>query len=262
MYERVTNQTRKVMQLANEEAQRFNHEYIGTEHLLLGLLRSGPSAAVNVLKGFGIDVHRVRRQIERIVQVGPGGEQVLIGKLPHTPRAKKVIEYTVEEARSLNHNYVGTEHLLLGLLREEEGVAAQVLMNLGLSLDEVRAAVQREVQRPPVDPAWLSWNGGTVPKIARTIAEGQRWEIMPILADALEEAGCNEVEILNHLRCGFEHGCAEEHGWGCWVLNRLVAFEDVPAAGNVSSPAGMSQAEGISPPERPSPARSWWQFWR
>src|SRR6202167_2856055 len=139
MYERFTDRARKVMQLANQEAQRFNHEYIGTEHILLGLVKEGSGVAANVLKNLDIDLRKIRLKVEKIVQSGP--DMVTMGKLPQTPRAKKVIEYSIEEARNLNHNYVGTEHLLLGLLREQEGVAAQVLMNLGLKLEEVREEV-------------------------------------------------------------------------------------------------------------------------
>ena len=141
MYERFTDRARKVMQLANQEAQRFNHEYIGTEHVLLGLVKEGSGVAANVLKNLDVDLRKIRLEVERIVQPGAGGDQVVMGRLPHTPRAKKVIEYSIEEARNLNHNYVGTEHLLLGLLREQEGVAAQVLMNLGLKLEDVREEV-------------------------------------------------------------------------------------------------------------------------
>ncbi|MFO0944392.1 MAG: ATP-dependent Clp protease ATP-binding subunit [Planctomycetota bacterium] len=139
MYERFTDRARKVMQLANQEAQRFNHEYIGTEHILLGLVKEGSGVAANVLKNLDVDLRKIRMEVEKIVQAGP--DMVTMGRLPHTPRAKKVIEYAIEEARNLNHNYVGTEHLLLGLLREQEGVAAQVLMNLNLKLDEVREEV-------------------------------------------------------------------------------------------------------------------------
>jgi ATP-dependent Clp protease ATP-binding subunit ClpC len=139
MYERFTDRARKVMQLANQEAQRFNHEYIGTEHILLGLVKEGSGVAANVLKNLDIDLRRIRLEVEKIVQAGP--DMVTMGKLPQTPRAKKVIEYSIEEARNLNHNYVGTEHLLLGLLREQEGVAAQVLINLGLKLEDVREEV-------------------------------------------------------------------------------------------------------------------------
>ena len=139
MYERFTDRARKVMQLANQEAQRFNHEYIGTEHVLLGLIKEGSGVAANVLKNLDIDLRKIRMEVEKLVQSGP--DMVTMGKLPQTPRAKKVIEYSMEEARNLNHNYVGTEHILLGLLREQEGVAAQVLMNLGLKLEDVREEV-------------------------------------------------------------------------------------------------------------------------
>ena len=139
MYERFTDRARKVMQLANQEAQRFNHEYIGTEHVLLGLIKEGTGVAANVLKNLDVDLRKIRLEVEKLVQSGP--DMVTMGKLPQTPRAKKVIEYSMEEARNLNHNYVGTEHILLGLLREQEGVAAQVLMNLGLKLEDVREEV-------------------------------------------------------------------------------------------------------------------------
>ena len=162
MFERLTDRARKVMALANQEAQRLNHEYIGTEHILLGLVKEGSGVGANVLKNLDIDLRKVRIEVEKLVKTGP--ELVTMGKLPQTPRAKKVIEYAIEEARNLNHNYVGTEHLLLGLLREHDGVAAQVLMNLGLKLEEVREEVlnllgagaeseeappQQEPQEPP-----------------------------------------------------------------------------------------------------------------
>src|SRR5512136_2059966 len=139
MFERFTDRARKVMALANQEAQRFNHEYIGTEHILLGLVKEGSGVAANVLKNLDVDLRKIRLEVEKLVQSGP--DMVTMGKLPQTPRAKKVIEYAMEEARALNHNYVGTEHLLLGLLREHDGVAAQVLMNLQLKLDDVRTEV-------------------------------------------------------------------------------------------------------------------------
>src|SRR5216117_4357920 len=139
MFERFTDRARKVMALANQAAQRFNHEYIGTEHILLGLVKEGSGVGANVLKNLDVDLRKVRLEVEKLVKSGP--DMVTMGKLPQTPRAKKVIEYAIEEARNLNHNYVGTEHLLLGLLREQEGVAAQVLMNLGLKLEDVREEV-------------------------------------------------------------------------------------------------------------------------
>ena len=139
MFERFTDRARKVMALANQEAQRFNHEYIGTEHILLGLVKEGSGVGANVLKNLDVDIKKLRLEVEKLVKSGP--DMVTMGKLPHTPRAKKVIEYAIEEARSLNHNYIGTEHLLLGLLRETEGVAAQVLMGMGLKLEDIRQEV-------------------------------------------------------------------------------------------------------------------------
>src|SRR5437868_11259680 len=139
MYERFTDRARKVMQLANQEAQRFNHEYIGTEHILLGLVKESDGVAANVLKNLDVDLRKIRLEVEKIAQAGP--DLVHSGKLPQTPHAKRVIEYSIEEARKIEHKYVGTEHLLLGLLREKEGVAAQVLVNMGLRLEDVREEV-------------------------------------------------------------------------------------------------------------------------
>ncbi len=141
MFERFTDRARRVMGLANQEAQRFNHESIGTEHILLGLIKEGSGVAANVLRNLGVDLKRVRMEIEK--KVPSGHEMVTMGRLPFTPRAKKVIELAFEEARALGHNYVGTEHLLLGLLRESGGVAAQVLVEQGLKLDDVREEVLR-----------------------------------------------------------------------------------------------------------------------
>ncbi len=139
MFERFTDRARKVMALANQEAQRFNHEYIGTEHILLGLVKEGSGVGASVLRRMGVDLRKVRLEVEKLVKSGP--DVVTMGKLPQTPRARKVLELANEEAKELNHNYVGTEHLLLGLLREPEGIASQVLKNLGLNLEEVREEV-------------------------------------------------------------------------------------------------------------------------
>ena len=139
MFERFTDRARKVMALANQEAQRFNHEYIGTEHILLGLVKEGSGVGATVLKNLDVDIKKLRLAIEKRVKSGP--DMVTMGKLPQTPRAKKVIEYAIEEARALNHNYVGTEHVLLGLLRETEGIAAQVLMDMDMKLEDVRQEV-------------------------------------------------------------------------------------------------------------------------
>ena len=139
MFQRLTDRARKVMALANQEALRLNHEHIGTEHLLLGLVKEGSGVGANVLKNLNIDLRKVRIEVEKLVKTGP--EMIKMGKLPQTPAAKKVIECSIAESGELNHNYVGTEHLLLGLLREHDGVAAQVLTNLGLKIEEVREEV-------------------------------------------------------------------------------------------------------------------------
>ena len=139
MFERFTDRARKVMALANQEAQRFNHDVIGTEHILLGLVKEGSGVGATVLKNLEVDIKKLRLEVEKLVKSGP--DMVTMGKLPQSPRAKKVIEYAIEEARALNHNYVGTEHILLGILRETEGIAAQVLMSVGLKLEDVRQEV-------------------------------------------------------------------------------------------------------------------------
>src|ERR1700704_4494763 len=166
MFERFTDRARKVMALANQEAQRFNHEYIGTEHILLGLVKEGSGVGANVLKNLDVDLRKVRLEVEKLVKSGP--DMVTMGKLPQTPRAKKVIEYAIEEARNLNHNYVGTEHLLLGLLREQEGVAAQVLMNLGLKLEDVREEVLNLLGHNMDSGESTSGGGGSGERTAKT----------------------------------------------------------------------------------------------
>ncbi len=138
-YDRFTDRARKVMAYARQEAQRFNHDYIGTEHILLGLIKEGSGVAANVLRNLDVDIKKIRLEVEKMVQSSP--DVATKGQLPFTPRAKKVIEFSLEEARALGHNYIGTEHILLGLLRENEGVAAHVLLNLGVKLEDVREEV-------------------------------------------------------------------------------------------------------------------------
>ena len=144
MFDRFTNRARQVIILARKEADRFNHNYIGTEHILLGLIKLGEGVAVNVLRRMGLDFETVRIEVEKAVGSGP--ETKMIGELPLTSRAKKVIEYAVAEAKNLHHSYIGTEHLLLGLLREGEGVAARILKNLDVNLEEVRAEILAELE--------------------------------------------------------------------------------------------------------------------
>jgi len=165
MFDRFTDRAKKVMNLARQEAQRFNHEYLGTEHILLGLVQEGSGVAANVLKNMSIDLGKIRAEVEKIVKTGPS--MVTMGQLPFTPRAKKVLELSMEEASNLGHNYIGTEHLLLGLIKENEGIAAQVLMNLGVKLEDVREEVldflgadreeeEEEEGQPSAEPAQQS----------------------------------------------------------------------------------------------------------
>jgi hypothetical protein len=139
MFYQFTDRARKVMALANQEAQRFNHEYIGTEHILLGLVKEGSGVGATVLKNHNVDIKKLRLEVKKLVKSNQ--DMVTMGRLPRTPRAKKVIEYAIEEAQSHNHTYVGTEHILLGLFRENKSTAAQVLMNLDLSIEQVRHEV-------------------------------------------------------------------------------------------------------------------------
>jgi len=139
-FEKFSERARRVLSLAQEEAQRFNHNYIGTEHVLLGVVRETDGTAAKVLAGLGVELNKVRSAVEFIIG---RGERSVGGEIGLTPRAKKVIELAVDEARRLSHNYIGTEHLLIGLMREGEGVAAGVLESLGVTLDKVRAETSR-----------------------------------------------------------------------------------------------------------------------
>ena len=139
-FEKFSERARRVLSLAQEEAQRFNHNYIGTEHILLGLVRETEGVAARVLSSLEVDLSKVRSAVEFIIG---RGEKPAQGEIGLTPRAKKVVELAVDEARRMNHTYIGTEHLLIGLLREGEGVAAGVLESLGVTLDKVRAETHR-----------------------------------------------------------------------------------------------------------------------
>ncbi|HEY5621962.1 MAG TPA: Clp protease N-terminal domain-containing protein, partial [Pontiella sp.] len=144
-----TPRAQQVLQLARKEADRFNHGYVGTEHILLGLIALGHGVAVNALQALGIDLASVRMEVEKAVGTGP--ETKTIGNIPFTPRAKKVLALSASEARGLGHSYVGTEHILLGLLREGEGIAARVLENLGVDLDETRYEIMKTLD-PDYEP--------------------------------------------------------------------------------------------------------------
>jgi len=163
MFDRFTERARKVLLLAREEAKNFNHDYIGTEHILLGLIKEGQGVASAVLQNLGLSLERIRLEIEKKVATGPDIE--VLGEIEFTPRAKRVIELAMEEARKFGHNYIGTEHLLLGLLLEEEGVAASVLNNLGVSLSKI----QKEIMQL-LGASFPASEVGAVPKRSKTPA--------------------------------------------------------------------------------------------
>jgi ATP-dependent Clp protease ATP-binding subunit ClpA len=149
MFEKFTERARKVLSFAQEEAMQFKHNYIGTEHLLLGLVREGEGVAAKALRNLGVELSEVRRQVEFIVG---HGERLVLGEIGMTPRAKKVLQLAVDEARRMNHHYIGTEHLLLGLIREGEGIAAGVLVSLGITLEQARNEVLRIIGQVGAQP--------------------------------------------------------------------------------------------------------------
>ena len=156
-FDKFTERARRVLTLAQEEAHRFNHNYIGTEHILLGLVREGDGVAAKVLANLGVELNKVRSAVEFIIG---RGDRTVLGEIGLTPRAKKVIELAVDEARRLNHSYIGTEHLLLGLVREGEGIAAGVLESLGVNLERVRAETTRILSQSTPQPAGTAAGAG------------------------------------------------------------------------------------------------------
>jgi len=149
-----TPRAQQVLALARKEADRFNHNFVGTEHLLLGLIKLGQGVAVNVLQKMGLDLETVRTEVEK--EVRTGAEQKVTGNIPYTPRVKKVLSLAGKEAKALNHTYVGTEHILLGLLREGDGVAAKVLKNLDVDIEQCRQEILKEL-----DPQYPQGEGST-----------------------------------------------------------------------------------------------------
>ena len=146
MFKRFTERARRVIILAREEAERHHHEYLGTEHILLGMLKDGGGIAITVLQKAGLSIDQIRMEVER--HLPRNANALIVGEIPFTPKAKKVLEYGVEEARLMGHNYIGTEHLLLGLLKEKEGIAAKVLNALGIRLVETREKILNLLQEP------------------------------------------------------------------------------------------------------------------
>jgi enamine deaminase RidA (YjgF/YER057c/UK114 family) len=171
-FERFTNRAKKVLTLAQEEAERAHHSYIGTEHLLLGLMREGEGLAGKALDNLGVEINEVRTTIESVLG---RNEKIIIKQTIPTSRVKKVVELSFEEARKMGNPYVGTEHLLLGILVEGEGIAAHVLQDLGATLEKVRGEIQKLIKEIGVEPGYKP-EGMHTPSVRRNIASGTSWE--------------------------------------------------------------------------------------
>ena len=180
-----TPRAQQVLALARKEADRFNHNFVGTEHLLLGLIKLGQGVAVNVLQKMGLDLETVRMEVEK--QVGTGPDQKMIGNIPYTPRVKKVLALAAKEAKALNHTYVGTEHILLGLLREGDGVAARVLKNLDVDIEQTRQEILKEL-----DPNFNAQEESAVPEQPEKAPSEKKGEVK---TPALKAFGRDLTEI-------------------------------------------------------------------
>jgi len=222
-----TERVRKVLAMAREESARLRHEYVGTEHILLGLIREGDGLGATVLQHLHVDLAEVRWSIESVVKKGRAGENTG-PDLPYTSRAKKVLELAMTEARELNHTYVGTEHLLLGLIREGSGIAAQVLHERGVNSDNARAEVLRildtemdgrTLERAPMRrTANDSMHAVAQPQLAERVRD-----VMRDAEDVATECGANELKPIHVAIALLRHG----EGFANAVLNRLDA--DSPA---------------------------------
>jgi ATP-dependent Clp protease ATP-binding subunit ClpA len=225
VFDRFTDRARKVVGWSRQEAQRFQHDYIGTEHILLGLIREGGGVAADVLRNLSVDPLRVREEVEKRMKAGTAS--VTMGQLPFTPRAKRVLELSLEEARDLGHNYIGTEHLFLGLIREEEGIAAQALRALHVRTEDARGHVRKllgeesaKAPEGPPDPRNL------------------------LVARALDRAS-DHARRLRHAHIGTEHillGLLDAGGGALWNLLTGRIREEIeklvtPGAEPVASPS-------------------------
>ena len=246
-FDKFSERSRRVLTLAREEAQRFRHSYVGTEHLLLGLLREGDGVAAKVLLSLGVSRAQVRTTIE--AATGPG-DQVVAGEIGLTPQAKKVIELAVDESHRMGHGYIGTEHLLLGLIREGEGIGARILLDLGLNVERIRAETTRVLekggtQRPFVEPAFSASSDQLTQQLTEALEEMSTTKIEGETAAAtrsgetlyqrsIEEAARDlrtaldydddvEAFLTDLSRVQIMHGQTHE-SWFAWnVLQQIIA---------------------------------------
>src|SRR5690606_31743375 len=228
MFERFTDRARRVVVLAQEEARMLNHNYIGTEHILLGLIHEGEGVAAKALQSLGISLEGVRQQVEQIIGQG---QQAPSGHIPFTPRAKKVLELSLREALQLGHNYIGTEHILLGLIREGEGVAAQVLVKLGADLNRVRQQVIQLLSGDGKEPAAASAGGSS--------------ETAPTTALVLDQFGRNLAQAAREGKLDPVIGRESEIERVMQVLSRRTKNNPVligePGVGKTAVVEGLAQ---------------------
>jgi ATP-dependent Clp protease ATP-binding subunit ClpA len=251
MFERFTDRARRVVVLAQEEARLLNHNYIGTEHLLLGLIHEGEGVAAMVLESLGISLEAVRAQVEEIIGQG---QSAPTGHIPFTPRAKKVLELSLREATQLGHNYIGTEHILLGLIREGEGVAAQVLVKLGADLSRVRQQVIQVLSsyvggKAPAEQAGARTRlvRMTVPEELREaeveLAQVRRKKEAAIEAENFEQAATLRDQERQLLRRVAER----ERAWTAGVDLEAVVRENENLHGEIKRLRELLRRHGIEP---------------
>jgi ATP-dependent Clp protease ATP-binding subunit ClpA len=251
MFERFTDRARRVVVLAQEEARLLNHNYIGTEHLLLGLIHEGEGVAAMVLESLGISLEAVRAQVEEIIGQG---QSAPTGHIPFTPRAKKVLELSLREATQLGHNYIGTEHILLGLIREGEGVAAQVLVKLGADLSRVRQQVIQLLSgyaggKAPAEQAGARTRlvRMTVPEELREaeveLAQVRRKKEAAIEAENFEQAATLRDQERQLLRRVAER----ERAWTAGVDLEAVVRENENLHGEIKRLRELLRRHGIDP---------------
>ena len=251
MFERFTDRARRVVVLAQEEARLLNHNYIGTEHLLLGLIHEGQGVAATSQESLGISLEAVRAQVEEIIGQG---QSAPTGHIPFTPRAKKVLELSLREAKQLGHNYIGTEHILLGLVREGEGVAAQVLVKLGADLSRVRQQVIQVLSGYAGGKVTVEQAGARTRLVRMTVPEDLRQaevELAQVRRDkeaAIEAEDFEQAAALRDQERQLLTRVAErERAWTAGVDLEAVVRENENLHGEVERLRGLLRRHGIEP---------------
>jgi ATP-dependent Clp protease ATP-binding subunit ClpA len=241
----ISQTLRHLIGSARAEAERRGHEEINAEHLLLALTKQRSRVSVRILERVGVSVDYVQREMEWFLDSPLRVERHEASRMLLPSSADNAIQYGGDAARDLGDDSVRDEHFLLGLLRnlDEEDFAFRIWAELGVDGNAIGAAIPRERAWRLEVPGWLAWKEGTVGAIARSISDEQNWSGLPVLADALEEAGCKDQEVLDHLREMGSHPCRTELPSGCWVLNGLLAV--------------VAELPADEPPRK-----AWWRFWK